>query len=71
MGLFYETEARKVFCEVSELLLAALAVIPFMLVCFPPSLSLSHSLSLFPLPAGVQREALREEVRVVPDRLVR
>lgn len=44
MGLFYETEARKVFCEVSESLLAALAVISFPTVSLP--LSLSSPLSL-------------------------
>lgn len=44
MGLFYETEARKVFCEVSESLLAALAGIPFRHV-FLDLLALSHFLT--------------------------
>lgn len=48
VGLFYETEARKVFCEVSYPFLASAAIPPRLVYLFPTSLCRSLTLSLSP-----------------------
>lgn len=56
VGLFYETEARKVFCEVSCPFLASAAIPSRLVYLFPTSLF--RSLTLFLLPPQVFKEKL-------------